>query len=80
MTIRAVEITSCKECDSKDLSWQTDIDNRSGVQQGRLRTSDVRCLFILGCNHCSETLAIINADQVAELMNDRLAASQAGTD
>lgn len=70
MKIKALAITACKVCESTELSWQTSIVNRSSVQQGRLNTSDVECLFVLGCNHCSETLATVSADKVAGFMND----------
>lgn len=63
-------VSACKECDSTDLSWHTSNVNRSGVQEGRLRTGEIECLFFLGCNHCSETLATISADEVANLMNE----------
>jgi hypothetical protein len=69
MNIRASSITECKECGSTHLTWQTSIINRSNVQQGRLNTSDVECLFFLGCDECSETLQTISADNVAGLMN-----------
>lgn len=69
MTIKATAITTCKECGSTDLAWQTSNVVRNGVQQGRLRTGDVECLFSLGCNDCSETLALLSADKVAVMMN-----------
>lgn len=69
MNIRASSITECKECGNTHLTWQTSIINRSNVQQGRLNTSDVECLFFLGCDECSETLQTISADNVAGLMN-----------
>lgn len=69
MTIKASEITACKDCGSTSLTWQTSIVNRSNVQQGRLNTHDVDCVFFLGCDHCSETLATASADNVASLMN-----------
>lgn len=62
-------IAKCKECGSENLTWQTTNENRSGAQQGRLRTGDIECLFFLGCDDCSETLATVKADRVAELMN-----------
>lgn len=71
MTIKASAITICKECGSTHLTWQTSIVNRSSVLQGRLNTRDVECLFFLGCDHCSETLAMVSADKVASLMNSR---------
>lgn len=72
MNIQASSITECKECGSTHLTWQTSITNRSNVQQGRLNTSDVECLFFLGCDECSETLQTISADKVANLMNAAL--------
>jgi hypothetical protein len=69
MNNQASSITECKECGSTQLTWQTSIINRSNVQQGRLNTSDVACLFFLGCDECSETLQTISADEVANLMN-----------
>ena len=62
-------ITSCKECGSEDLSWHTHNRIRTDVQQGRLNTSDVTCVFVLGCNECSETLAVVSADAVAASMS-----------
>ena len=65
-------ITSCKECGSKDLRWDTHNRIQTDVQQGRLNTSDVICLFVLGCNECGETLGMKDADKVAEGMNAQL--------
>lgn len=72
MNIQASSITECKDCGSTHFTWQTSIINRSNVQQGRLNTSDVECLFFLGCDECSETLQTISADKVAILMNAAL--------
>ncbi len=69
MTIKAMSIAKCKECGCHDLTWQPSIVTRSNVAQGRLNTSDMECLFVLGCDHCSETLATVGADKVASLMN-----------
>lgn len=69
MKITASAVTECKECGGNDLTWQTSNVSRSGIQQGRLRTSEVECLFVLGCDSCSETLATVSADKVADLMN-----------
>lgn len=49
------KITECRECGSKALSWQTYNQNISDAQHGRLRTSDIRCQLVLGCDNCSET-------------------------
>lgn len=64
-------IRQCSECGSKSLTWATHYKTDSGVQQGRLRTSEVKCLFVLGCDECSETLAVVSADKIAEQMTTR---------
>ena len=76
MSIKASAITKCKECGSMSLSWDTHSKSASGVPEGRLRSSEVKCLFVLGCDDCSETLAIVSADKVASLMNEQLAAER----
>lgn len=72
MALSASDITQCKECGSEELSWQTSNVTFSGIAQGRLRTGDVTCVFILGCDECSETLVTITADNVASLMNNQI--------
>lgn len=69
MNITASPITACKECGSTALTWQTSIINRSNVMQGRLNTNEVECIFFLGCDECSETLATVSADKVASALN-----------
>ena len=59
MITSTTQIKSCKECGCPDLAWQTHSNIRSGVPQGRLNTSDVECQFVLGCNYCSATLAVL---------------------
>lgn len=63
--------SECRECGSKSLTWQTHNRVHLGcaVQPGRLMTSDVECLFVLGCDECSETLMVWNADDIAKFMN-----------
>lgn len=62
-------MTYCRECGSTDLTWQTASVVRNEVPQGRLKTEDVKCIFFLGCDGCSEILETIEADQLAEMMN-----------
>lgn len=63
---------SCRECESDDLFWFAQNTVPNGIQQNRLNTHDVQCVFVLGCNNCSETLRIVGADQIAALMNEQL--------
>lgn len=67
MSINA--ITQCRECGSESLTWDTHNKTDTGVPEGRLRSLEVKCLFVLGCDDCSETLAILSADRVASLLN-----------
>lgn len=69
MPIHATAITSCKNCGSRDLAWQTHGVVRGAAQDGRLKVGEVVCQFVFGCNHCSETLAVLSADRVADMMN-----------
>lgn len=62
-------ITRCKECGSSALTWHTANLNRSDVQQGRLRTGDIECVHFLGCDDCSETLVMLRAEQLADMLN-----------
>lgn len=59
--------TECKNCGSTDLSWLADVKNRSGVMDGRLRANDLAPVLVLGCNECSETLAVFPADIISGL-------------
>jgi len=63
--------TMCHECGSKSLTWMSFNHVRVGcqVQEGRLRTNEVECMFILGCDECSETLLTRNADDITRLLN-----------
>lgn len=63
--------TKCRECGGESLTWDTHNRIRLGcpVQQGRLKTNEVECLFVLGCDECSETLAVLSADDIAGLLN-----------
>lgn len=69
MPLEISEIVECRECGSKSLSWDIHSKAAAGIPEGRLRSHEVKCLFVLGCNDCSETLAIVSADKVAELLN-----------
>lgn len=63
--------SKCRECGGKSLTWAADKQNNSGVQNGRLSMHDVRGIFVLGCNDCSATLAVVSADNIAAHLNTR---------
>lgn len=63
-------VEECRSCGSKELSWDTHNKNGSGVAEGRLRSHEIKCLFVLGCDECSETLAVMRADQIAAFMTE----------
>jgi hypothetical protein len=73
-------ITECRECGSTALTWDTHNKNISQAQHGRLTTQDIRCQFVLGCDHCSETLAVVSADQVAAWLTESREASAEQSD
>lgn len=70
--------TKCKECGSDALFWFALNTARNGIQQGRLNTSDVTCVLVLGCNDCSATLKTVSADRFAERMTAALKPTESG--
>lgn len=60
--------SECKECGGTSLTWFASTRIRNDVVQGRLRTNDTECVFVLGCDECSETLHVAKADTIAELL------------
>lgn len=72
-----VDVLARRECDQcgGECEWFIDLQNKSSVVEGRLRTGDVSCVFVLGCTECGETIRIINADTVAEILNSSTAFS-----
>ena len=61
----------CPDCDSKDLYWFTS-SQAPDVPEGRLRTSEVRHLLVLGCNYCSATVDIFSGDDAARDLTKNL--------
>ncbi len=68
--------SECKECGGTSLTWFAQSENKSGVQEGRLRTHEVSSVFVLGCDDCSETLRVVSADKIAALLNKPAAQPQ----
>ncbi len=68
---KALARSKCGECGGSSLSWDTHNVTFSGVQDGRLRTNEVTCMFVLGCDQCSATIARIRADTLAQHLSDQ---------
>lgn len=62
-------VVECPCCESKDLAWSWAPQTTSGVADGRLRASEVRSMFYLFCQSCSETLYTVDPDEVAAILN-----------
>jgi hypothetical protein len=56
---------ACPDCGGTNLSWDVSYQNNSGVVEGRLRTHDITCFFVLGCNECSGTVRVVRAEEIA---------------
>ncbi|CAK15049.1 hypothetical protein PSEEN2230 [Pseudomonas entomophila L48] len=69
-TEKKLSIRECCECGSDALTWQTHNKNVGHAQHGRLTTQDIQCLLVLGCDECSETLAVVSADQIATWLTE----------
>lgn len=59
----------CPECESRRLTWGYSPRNHGSAVDGRLRLGEVGVEFYLGCEECSETLAVIDAEYVAQFLS-----------
>jgi hypothetical protein len=60
----------CRECgESSGLTWFADVVNRGGCQDGRIKLNEVQPIFYLGCEYCSETMLIVDAGEIAHVVN-----------
>jgi hypothetical protein len=55
-------VITCPECDSDQLTWSVAKHNLSGVVDGRLGVHDITVYLLLGCEECSATVRLIDAD------------------
>lgn len=62
-------ITECSNCEGTDLRWHVGCRGPSHVVDGRIRMSEVSPIAYLACEECSETLAIIQEDEINEKLN-----------
>lgn len=67
-----LEIDVCPECEQSEyLQWNCSTRTTGGVPQGRLNSNEVIPIFYLGCEYCSETLGVVDGDDVAELLTEQ---------
>lgn len=55
----------CNNCGGIKLKWHADIRVPSSVVDWRLRAHEVKPIFVLGCEECSETVAVAPAEEIA---------------
>jgi hypothetical protein len=60
--------STCKHCGGDAFEWFPHNRVASDVTDGRLRSHDVACNFVLGCMDCSETLMVVAADKIASML------------
>ena len=77
VTVNASE-TKCRNCGSYLNSYFTSNRVSSVAVDGRLKSSEISCDFILGCDECSETLRVVPADEIARQMNAALSSQVQG--
>ena len=61
----------CNNCGSEKLIWQPFVSNHGGCQDGRIRLHETSCIFVLGCDECSETIGTVEANKVAAWLNEK---------
>ena len=59
----------CPECESHRLAWGFSPRNHGPAGDGRIRLSEVGVDFYLHCEECSETLAVVDAEYVAQFLS-----------
>lgn len=59
---------TCKQCGSDKLSWFHHNAVIPDIVQGRLKSEDIQCQFILGCDECSETIKVIRPAKIVEML------------
>ncbi len=64
----SVEQKRCRNCDSENLEWGVYTLNSGGAVDGRLKMHDFQCEFFLGCQDCSETILVVSADDIANVL------------
>ncbi len=62
----------CRECGESELSWTVSVHNNGHCENGRLRLDEVTPIFILGCEYCSETMLVVQAYEIATMLNDQM--------
>jgi hypothetical protein len=60
---------NCKNCGGTSTSWFPTNRVNSVAVDGRLKSNEISCDFVLGCDDCSETLRVVSADDIARQMN-----------
>ena len=62
-------VKKCSNCQSKALSWQCGVQNTGVCQDGQISMNEVKAVFFLGCDDCSETLKIVDFEKIVSYMN-----------
>lgn len=60
---------NCKNCGGESFSWFPCNRVNSIALDGRLKSNEISCDFVLGCDECSETLKVVPAEKIAREMN-----------
>ncbi len=62
----------CKNCSSTNLRWYISKKGPSDVVDGRIRMSEVYPIAYLACEECSETIRVIEEDEINAVLNHSL--------
>lgn len=59
----------CPNCGGTTHRWFVSCRGPNDVQDGRIRLSEISAIAYLGCEECSETLKIIDSEEIEERLN-----------
>lgn len=56
-------MNQCRDCGSTDVNWTISAYNTSNVVDGRLKLNEIATIAVLGCESCSATLMVMDANK-----------------
>ena len=81
INLLSITCPSCKT--SKGVGWHSAIETPNEIVDGCFRSHDIKPIFFAACEYCSETIKIVNSDEIAFMLTtftDSLVASEVNAD
>jgi len=63
-TLDECGLSACRNCQGTNFGIYPQKVNTTATPDGRLRMHDLKIVFVVCCNECSETIKLLDEDQV----------------